>query len=161
MQSQLYLRVGKGDLCSRRIMVDEYTYLDMAPSEHQICIGVMDDHLLKGTAHKDFVTKNGWYMGSVFIKIPMTDMSLSAFIKLVTKINSTIKKRYTTNDENCPIFKGATYSNIYPHLVKCIEEIIEMFKNETGNKDWSYYDGLGNVTVKKRLKNADDFVKNW
>jgi hypothetical protein len=36
-----------------------------------------------------------------------------------------------------------------------------MFKNETGNKDWSYYDGLGNVTVKKRLKNADDFVKNW
>ena len=162
MQSQLYLRLGNGDLCWRRVMVDEHTYRDNAPSEHQICIGVMREHLLNGTAHGDFVNKNGWYMGSWFVKTPKTpNMYRSDFIKVVAKINKILKKRYTTNDENYPIFKGETYSKIYPNLVKCIEEIIELFKSETGNNDWSYYDGLGGLTVKTILKNADDFVKNW
>ena len=160
---QLYLRVGKGDLVWRRRMVNEHTYRDIAPSEYQICVGISYHHSfsLKGTVHKAFWKKNGWYMGSWFVKTPKTlNMSRSGFVSLITKINNTIKKKYTVNDENCPIFEGTTYSNIYPHLVKCIEEIIKMFKNETGNKDWSYYDGLGGVTVKKRLKNADNFIKN-
>jgi len=160
--SKLFLDIGDGEGSWRRRIGDDMLYHDLAPSEYQICIRISSEYLFKrGSVHKDLFMKSSAYMGCWFIKNPMLNMHRIDFISLITKINKTINERYTTNDKNCPIFEGLTYSKMYIKLVNCMKEIIELFKSETGNNDWSYYDGLGTVSVEKRIKKADEFVKNW
>ena len=160
--SKLFLDIGNGEGSWRRRIGDDMLYHDLAPSEYQICIRTSSEYLFKPgrSAYKDLFMKSG-YMGCWFIKNPMLNMPRRDFICLIAKINKTINERYNTNDKNCPIFKGLTYGKMYFELVNCMKEIIELFKSETGNNDWSYYDGLGTVSIEKRIKKADDFVKNW
>ena len=102
----------------------------------------------------------GWYQGSWFIRNPIKRMLRSDFKKLVKKINKTISQKYPKDRDNGPLFTGETYSEMYPQLVKCMDEIIELFKSETGNNNWSYDEGIGE-SIKSKLKRGDKFVENW
>jgi len=43
--------------------------------------------------------------------------------------------------------------------VNCLDEIIEMFKRETGNNDWCYFEDNNATKIVSSLKKADSFVK--
>ena len=49
---------------------------------------------------------------------------------------------------------------IYPNLVKCMEEIIELFKNITGKDDWTYRETYGG-NLKQQLISGDKFANAW
>jgi len=146
---ELFMTIGKGDSTWRNKILNG-NVVELAPFSYQICICVTCDD---DGPHKDYWLK-GHYQGCFFVKNPILNMLLIDFIKLVKKINETIKKIYP----DYPIFKGSTYVEIYPHLIKCIDDIIELFKNETCNNQWCYEESCD---INNKLYNADNFIKKW
>lgn len=155
----LFINIGSGS-SSWRTVQDELTleYIKVAPSSYQICVGTNSGNVYLGPYWEWYI--KGWYQGSWFIRNPMPKMLRSDFIKIVTKINKTISRKYPIDRDHCPLFTGETYSEMYPQLVKCMDEIIELFKSETGNNNWSYDEGVGE-SIKNKLKRGDEFVENW
>lgn len=161
----LFINIGSGS-SSWRTVQDELTleYIEVAPSSYQICVGTNSNGTFsngnwRGPYWEWYI--KGWFQGSWFIRNPMKKMLRSDFKKLVIKINKTISQKYPKEGKKLgPVFTGETYSEMYPQLVKCMDEIIELFKSETGNNNWSYDEGIGE-SIKNRLKRGDEFVERW
>ena len=155
----LFMTIGNGS-GSWTTARDEETgkYIQLAPSSYQICVGTDSGNNWAGPYWEWY--SRGWFQGSWFIENPMPKMLRSDFIKIVTKINKTISRKYPIDRDHCPLFTGKTYSEMYPQLVKCMDEIIELFKSKTGNNNWSYKE-LWNDEIKDKLKRGDEFVERW
>ena len=155
----LFIIIGSGS-SSWRTGQDELTleYIELAPRSYQICVGTNSGNVYLGPYWEWYI--KGWYQGSWFIRNPIKKMLRSDFKKLVKKINKTISQKYPKDRDYGPLFMGETYSEMYPQLVKCMDEIIELFKSETGNNNWSYDEGVGE-SIKSKLKRGDKFVENW
>tara|TARA_A100001011_G_C14302139_1_gene841300 strand:+ start:134 stop:733 length:600 start_codon:yes stop_codon:yes gene_type:complete len=135
-------------------------YLQYAPYSYQICVGVSNCRVYSGP-YWDYYNKKGWFQGCWFVRSPLLhNMLRSDFIALMTKVNDTIKSKYPQDRDHCPVFKGATYSDVYVQVEKCFQEIIALLKSETGSEDWTYDEGSG-PTIENSLKFADKFVENW
>ena len=154
----LFMIIGQGT-GSWTSKYDEKTgkHIEVAPSLYQICVGTDDG----GDYHSPYGSyyQRGWYQGCWFINNPMPDMLRTDFIKLMTKVNNTIGGKYPRDRDHCPIFKGNSFIEIYPRLVKCMNEIIEMLKNETGNDSWTYKDS--DWKIKDQLQKGDELVASW
>ena len=150
---------GKGSWCTKEDPNNPGKYLQYAPSSYQICVGVNNCGVYSGPYWEYY--SRGWFQGSWFVESPlMKNMLRDDFIALMTKVNNTIKSKYPTDREHCPIFKGATYSEVYVQVEKCFQEIIALLKSETGSEDWTYDEGPCGPTIENRLKSADKFIEN-
>lgn len=152
---------GTGSWCTREDPENPGKYQKYAPSSYQICVGVDNCENFRGP-YWDYYNNHGWYQGSWFVQSPlMKNMLRDDFIALMTKVNNTIKSKYPTDREHCPVFKGVTYTDAYVEVEKCFQEIIALLKSETGSEDWTYDEGPCGPTIESRLKFADKFVENW
>ncbi len=152
---------GKGSWYTREDPENPGKYLKYAPSSYQICVGVSNCGIYSGP-YWDYYKNHGWFQGSWFVRSPlMKTMLRDDFIALMTKVNNTIKSKYPTDREHCPVFKGVTYSVVYVQVEKCFQEIIALLKSETGSEDWTYDEGECGPSIKYMLKFADKFVENW
>ena len=135
-------------------------YLKYAPSSYQICVGVHNCGIYNGPYWEYY--KKDWFQGSWFVGSPlMENMLRDDFIALMTKVNKTIISKYKTDRDHCPVFKGATYSEVYVQVEKCFQEVIALLKSETGSEDWTYDEGPCGPTIENSLKYADKFVENF
>lgn len=158
-----YINIGNGNGSWRtREDPNDYTkYVKYAPMSYQISVGVSNCGVYSGP-YWDYYRMHGWFQGSWFVRSPLLkNMLLSDFIALMTKVNKTMISKYPKDRDNCPIFKGATYSEVYDQVEKCFQEVIELLKSETGSEDWSYDEGPCGPTIEYSLKSADKFVENW
>ena len=151
---------GTGSWRTREDPTKEGEYIKYAPSSYQICVGVNNCGLYSGP-YWDYYNTHGWYQGSWFVRSPLLkNMLRDDFIALMTKVNNTIKSKYPTDREHCPIFKRLTYSLAYVEVEKCFQEIIALLKSETGSEDWTYDEGEYGPSIKYMFKYADKFVEN-
>tara|TARA_B110000879_G_C10853914_1_gene386553 strand:- start:34 stop:522 length:489 start_codon:yes stop_codon:yes gene_type:complete len=151
--AKLYMTIGNGDSTWRNIHHKGNT-VQLAPLSYPIFINAVCEGQF---SYKDYC-QNGSYQGCFFVNNPIPNMFSVDFITLVTKINQTIQKRYPSDERNCPTFKGGTYVEIYPQLIKCMDEIIELFKSDTSNSQWYYEESCD---INNKLYNADIFIKKW
>ena len=152
---------GTGSWRTREDPNNKGEYLQYAPSSYQICVGVSSCGVYSGP-YWDYYNNHGWFQGSWFVRSPLLhNMLRDDFITLMTKVNNTIKSKYPTDREHCPIFKRLTYSLAYVEVEKCFQEIIALLKSETGSEDWTYDEGTCGPSIKYMLKYADKFVENW
>lgn len=150
---------GTGSWCTREDPNNPCEYIKYAPSFYQICVGVNNCGVYSGP-YWDYYSM-GWFQGSWFVSSPlMENMLRDDFIALMTKVNKTIQSKYKTDREHCPVFKGATFSEVYVKVEKCFQEIIALLKSETGSEDWVYDEGVCGRTIENSLKYADKFIKN-
>lgn len=150
---------GTGSWCTKKDPNDHGKYLQYAPSSYQVCVGVHNCGVYSGPYWEYYM--RGWFQGSWFVGSPlMENMLRDDFIALITKVNNTIKSKYPTDREHCPVFKGSTYSEVYVKVEKCFQEIIALLKSETGSEDWTYDEGPCGPTIENSLKYADKFIKN-
>lgn len=156
---QLFIIIGNGDT-SWSYILDKKTnkYIKVAPTSYQISIGTNFNDGYNSPYGKWY--QRGWYQGSWFIDNPIKNMPKDEFINIMTSINQTIKEKYPSTKDHCPIFTGKTFMEIYPNLVKCMEEIIELLKNITGNDDWTYRETYGG-NLKQQLISGDKFANAW
>ena len=150
---------GTGSSCIRRNPNNNFEYIKYAPTSYQISVGVNNCGIYNGP-HWEYY-KIGWYQGCWFVESPiLKNMLRDDFVALITKVNNTIRSKYPRDGEHCPVFKGATYSELYVQVEKCFQEIIALLKSETGSEVWTYHEGCG-PTIKRKLEMADKFVENW
>lgn len=155
----LFLIIGEGKT-SWSSVLDEKTgkYMEVAPPSYQFSVGTDCKEGLNSPYGKWY--QRGWYQGCWVIDNPMENMPRAEFIKAITSINQTIKQKYPSDKDHCPIFTGKTFMEIYPNLVKCMEEIIELLKNKTGNNEWIYRETYGG-NLKQQLMAGDKFANVW
>ena len=150
---------GTGSWRTREDPTNPGEYLQYAPISYQISVGVHNCGVYNGPYWEYY--KGGWFQGSWFVRSPLLHNMLSDdFIALMTKVNKTIKSKYPTDREHCPVFKGATYTSLYVKVEKCFQEVIALLKSETGSEDWTYDEGPCGPTIENSLKYADKFVEN-
>ncbi len=154
----LFLFVGEGKT-SWSLVLNKKTgkYIKVVPPSYQISVGTDCEEGLDSPYGKWY--RRSWYQGSWFIDNPMENMPRDEFIKVMTSINQTIMQKYPSNKDK-PVFTGKTFMEIYPNLVKCMEEIIELLKNKTGNDDWTYREAYG-CNLKQQLMAGDKFANAW
>lgn len=155
--ANLFMNIGKGD----NIWFSEYDAktkksIKYAPSSYQISVGTRSAPKYSGP-HWEWY-KFGWYQGCWFIENPMPDMLSSEFIKLMTDVGNIIRNKHETINSNCPAFTGDTFMDIYPKLTSCMDEIIRLLNEKTGNKNWHYRESYGKPSVKEKLIEADEFI---
>ena len=152
---------GKGSWRTSEDPNNPGEYLEYAPSSYQICVGVSSCGVYSGP-YWDYYNNHGWFQGSWFVRSPLLhNMLRDDFIALMTKVNNTIKSKYPTDSEDCPVFKRLTYSLAYVEAEKCFQEIIALLKSETGSEDWTYDEGTCGPSIKYMFNCADKFVENW
>lgn len=159
---RLFMRIGDGNY-SWQITRDKKTgkYVKAAPSSYQISVGTDSKEGFDSPYGK--VYQQGWYQGCWFIINPIENMPRQDFIVLMTSINNTIKKKYNTDDDHCPLFTGRSFVAIYPRLVECMDEIIKILKSKTGNNNWTYGGGHGfpDDCLFQNLKKQDEYARSF
>jgi len=75
------------------------------------------------------------------VGVVLKDMLKIVFIKLLKKVNHTLNDMYTDtlytekiskDTVQYPIFMGETFDKLLPRVKKCFQEIIDIFKSESG-----------------------------
>jgi hypothetical protein len=157
---RLYMNIGNGNYTWSSTHDKTGKYIKIAPPSYQICVGTDTKEGLSSPYGKVYQQK-GWYQGCWFIRNPIENMPRQDFIVLMTSINETIKKKYETDCNHRPLFIGSSFIEIYPSLVNCMEEIINILKRETGNDNWTYGGGYGfkDYRLFQNLKENDEYAR--
>lgn len=157
---RLFMNIGNGDSTWSSTYDEMGKYIKIAPSSYQICVGTDSKEGWDSPYGK--VYQKGWYQGCWFIRNPIENMPRQDFIVLMTSIKETMKKEYDTESDQCPLFIGSSFVEIYPSLVNCMDEIINILKSETSNDNWTYGGGYGfkDYSLFQNLKKNDEYARS-